>query len=335
MADRLSMGWALGALVLFTLSTDVQAQKADVQVQAPPAAAAPSLPAVQVDETVQDPAGLRRSPSRRLIETGTTGSIGRDARLEENREYRSDGPQVDNPMQGPAERRLGNSPDLEKGPQHEQPEGLRDPLQGRGNSHPRSTLVGPGGMPSSGDLVQGEDVETIDTGDGGKIVFRHGQSSSTRVDYAPDGTVDAVMVTERGDDGRTDTLYVPGDDGSTYIRESHYDSEGNLLYDTESVRPGGPPTPNASMPTEDGGGSDGGGWYNPITGVSQGTGKALGGNRVRLGDGSVVPASGPTLKIDQDGLVTNPAPDAVQGAGTPTTIDRDGGRIVDPPRPPE
>lgn len=320
---------------VFLLTGPVAAQQPQIQGPAP----VQSAPGVNAPANVHlDDRGhpIQNSRARRGIETGTLGGLGEEGRI--TPEYQSSGPDLDMGLRREGDRRIGA-----QGPIQKDPPGREwwDPLSGHDNQRPRSTVVGPGSVPTANDLVSGEDVETIDTGDGGKIVFRHGESSSTEVVYGTDGNVDTVIVTDRESDGsRTETAYSPGDDGSTYIRESHYDQDGEVLYTTESIReatPAGQRTrPNSRyQPDDTGGGGDGGGWYNPITGVSQGTGKVLSGNRVRpAGDGGVGVVTGPALNFDFRKLYTDPGVEEA-AQGTPRHIEPGGETIVDPPRPPE
>lgn len=241
---------------VFLLAGPVAAQQAQVQAPAP----VQSVPGVNAPANVHlDDRGhpIENSRARRGIETGTLGGLGEEGRIAP--EYQGSGPDLDTGLRRDGDRRIGA-----QGPIQKDPPGREwwDPLSGHDNSRPRSTVVGPGSLPGSDDLVSGEDVETIDTGDGGKIVFRHGETSSTEVVYGTDGNVDTVIVTDRESDGsRTETSYSPGDDGSTFIREAHYGQDGEVLYTTESIReatPAGQRTrPNSGYQPDDAGG---GGW---------------------------------------------------------------------------
>lgn len=230
----------------------------------------------------------------------------------------------------PGERRLGTQGPGDNSWNFDTPEGYTDPLEGRRGSRPRSTVVSPGSWSQDSLTRQNSNggTDSIPFEDGGKMVIHtNPDGSQYRETYDSTGSLETISTVERGADGNTITTLTREPGGATGVRQEHYDRDGNPVYDSYSVRPGNRYQPDDSS----GGGSNG--WHNPITGQSSaGYGLRLGGNQVRPGPEQSSSAATPSVVPSGHELVTNPHPEVYQGPTAPRQIDRNAGKLVNPPR---
>lgn len=234
----------------------------------------------------------------------------------------------------------------------------------RGNK-PRSSAVGPGGIPDSrGVASSGGWVTTQRWKDG-----QHTGVTTTTRDPRSEATVQVTTVARESKSGRlsswsTTTIDNMGNE-TTKTRSVEYrgagqtpvvteetvliTDDGNSLqaYESDSPRPYDadvdPPISEpgrGSQPAEEGtvGGMRNfngplGITCNPITGVC-GPGLKLGSAQVNPGRIDGQSAVGPRLRLDPRAPVINPDPNALENASTPNAIDRDGkGPGAIPPKP--
>lgn len=260
-------------------------------------------------------------------------------------------------------RRIGGQPAQAGKPQES---GLpNDPLAAHRNTRPRSTVVGPPGMPDKGSLTRQDSGGGTEYGNGsddghgsvwaerstsrqssdgnrtwGSTSFRDYSGNHWRADYADTRREDGTVFSK-------ETVFdAHGEPIKTTVRESFYDgsatetttthatgevkqTSGSFpdIFPARSVDPDAPRGGDAVAPR---------GWYNPITGAAQNPGLKTGNNQVNPGRSDPQPQAAAPLRLAPKDLVINPAPDAlVSTPARPRDIREGNPTIVDPPRPPQ
>lgn len=262
------------------------------------------------------------------------------------------------------DRRIGEQP-VKAAKAHES--GIpNDPIDALRHTPPRSTVVGPAGLPDKGSLTRQDG--------GGGTEYRDGSSS-------PHGSVWAERSTSRqssdgsrtwgstsyrdysGNHWRADYTDTRREDGTvlskdtvfdshgepikTTVRESFYDGSAvetttthetgevkqtvgtfDEIFPARNIDPDAPSRSNAVAPR---------GWYNPISGAKQNPGLRTNNNQVNPGRADPQPKAAAPLRLNPKDLVMNPAPDALTPvpSGPPRDIRAGNPTIVDPPRPPQ
>ncbi len=267
------------------------------------------------------------------------------------------------PGRNDTERRIGGQPAQAGKPQES---GLpNDPLAVHRNTRPRSTVVGPPGMPDKGSLTRQDSGGGTEYGDGSR--GSHGsvwaERSTSR--QSGDGNRTWGSTTYRdysGNHWRADYADTRREDGTVFSKETVFDGHGEPIkttvresfYDgsaaetttthatgevTQTTGPFSKIFPERNVDPDAPGRGDGvapRGWYNPITGAAQNPGLKTGNNQVNPGHGDPQPRAVAPLRLDPKDLVINPAPDAlVSVPGRPRDIREGNPTIVDPPRPPQ
>lgn len=263
----------------------------------------------------------------------------------------------------PNERRLG-------GHRHEttDPSDQKDPnvlLHPRQTRHkpPRSTVVGPGGIPNHDSLTRQDGDTGTSYGGGrrgpgpvweerstsrqstdgtrtwGSSLYRDTGGNHWRVDYTDTRREDGTVISK-------DTVFDShGEPIKTTVRESFYDgtaTETTTTHKTGEVSSTTGPFdkifPARNIDPDAQGGADPvapRGWYNPITGAAQNPGIRTNNNQVNPGREAREPKPAQPVILDKRDLVINPPPDEVRGSsGSPPDIRQNNPTIVDPPRPP-
>lgn len=272
--------------------------------------------------------------------------------------------------QSAAGRQIGEPSGTAKGGSElNQVPGFNDPLANRRNSRPRSTVIGPGGFPSSGDTT-GQDASASthyydgqrrgtvwlerstsrSSADGtqtwGSNLYRDSGGNHWRVDYHDQLT--GAGTADTADDGFTskETVFdAHNKPVSTTVREAL--PSGNAKETTTDHQTGETTTrtgtvveifPERSQTAEGTGRADAiapRGWSNPLSGGAQNPGLATDNNQINPGreGGDTTPIQ--PLMLDPKDLAVNPPLYENRAAGKPRDIRREQDDInqVDPPRP--
>lgn len=266
----------------------------------------------------------------------------------------------------PGDRRIGGkAPDQKKPPYETGVPGFKDPLEGHGNQHPRSTVVGPGTIPGKGSLTSQDGDRDTRYGSGsgsshgyvwvdrstsrqstdgthtwGGISYRDYSGNHWRVDYVDsrhaDGSVTSkdTVFDSHGDPIKTTLREGAADGTATETTTTHETGETQTNTGTfEEIFPERSVDPDA--PSRGGDPVAPRGWYNPITGVAYNPGVKTNNNQVNPGrdPGAATSTKSGSVILNPKDLLVNPPPDVIQSKGRPRDIRAGNPTIVDPPRP--